>query len=291
MKILRLMVVLLLLWSVEADAAFQGLYQAARSMAMGATGVAGYDDASILFINPAGLTSYMLTTVYGEYSKSGEWCGCDRWRFAAVVARGNSSFGVGWYQWDPREERKDENYSIAFGRRVMEGATGTYISIGGRLCYGRVIEEGLKEYGGVRRSDSNINGSLGIIIRPLPVISFGYTIENIRETDLQLSGGSESWGKINRWGFAYYWENRVTISYQRENRGGKVSNHYGFSGITALPLKIMAGFAGGDVYGGIGWEIGDYRGVFSFSPGEEREVDVNISLECLFGRMEQEIAE
>lgn len=285
------MVGLLLLCPLKADAAFRGLYQAAGPTARGGTGVSGYDGASVLFINPAGLTSYMLTAVYGEYSRSGEYDGWDRWRFAAVVSRGNSSLGIGCFRGDLRGERTDEVYSISFGRRVMEGATDTYISIGGRFCYGRVTREDLNRYSNGERSDSDINGSIGIIVRPLPVVSFGYAIENIRETDFQFSSGSEKWGRINRWGFAYYWENRVILSYQRENRSGNVSNHYGFSASTALPLKIMAGFSEGDVYGGLAWKIGHYRGIFSFSPAKGGEVAINISLEYLFGRIAQELSE
>ncbi len=292
MKIISLLAVLMLLCPAGGHSALDGVSRTAGSVALGGTGVAGGEDSAVMFINPAGLASRRSTAIYLGLSvpESGE--GANQARFAAGFSRESISLGLGGYRRDRVDGRLEECYAFTMARRIAEGATGTFISVGAGLSYGRISRANQDDCCRLgRSSDSNVNLSVGIVIRFLPVISLGYSLNNLREVDFRLGGYSGEWDRINRWGLTYYWNNTVKLSYQRENGSGSASNHYGFSARTALPLRIMGGFSGDRVYGGLGWEFKDFRGIVSFSPVEDKRLETRISLEYLFGLMGEGVPE
>ncbi len=246
---------------------------------MGQAFVSLGDDASTVFINPAGLVTVGSMSLYGDYGEppdvnvSSEAKGC------MVLPVGGISAGAGWYRLG-RTDGVTENLFVAgIARTLLRGTQGSFLSVGASLRTGRILSDPICGACGGRISESAITGDLGVMLRPLPILSLGYSVINVRKAGFDIEG--ESWPRTSRWGVSYFWEEKVVISYGQEHTGGETKRQYGFSVRTALPLELMGGFSDGNVSGGVRLLIDRFRAGAAFTSSERYGVEFSVSLEIL----------
>lgn len=238
-------------WSVSASAealaieAFEYSQGSAFFEATGGAAVASTAGPSAIFSNSAGLSDMTGELVsYLDYSEPGYGVATKELRIALAADARFGVFGLGWY--GRRVEESRENlFSIGFSRIVIRGAEGSYISVAACAVAGQV-SCGCDDASSSRRMGTSAD--LGIIVRPLPVISFGYAANNI--LDREIGDSMEEWRRSCRWGVSYYWENIVTLSYSRSETSGKSTDHFGLSSATDLPIELMFGISQGRAAGG-----------------------------------------
>lgn len=248
----------------RADAAVDRFAAGARAQAMGGTFVAVADDGSAVFINPAGMVSTRQADAYVEYSEPTGNSGLRGWGISLGAPAAGTSFGLGWYRSDAREAFTDDRFFLAAARTIAEGTPGSFLSIGAGLGVARVsFDEPVPGASG-NSPTSVVTGDVGLILKPLPIISFGYSMRNVRNVDLDAARGAP-FERVQRWGVAYYWENTVILSFEGQHAGGTTELHYGLSVKTALPLELMAGFSEGSASGGVRWAGSRIRAIVSFA--------------------------
>ncbi len=248
----------------RAEAALDRFAAGARAQAMGGAFVAVADDGSAVFINSAGMVSTRLADAYLEYGEPTGNSGLRGWGASLGAPAAGTSFGLGWYRSDAREAFTDDRFFLAAARMIAEGTPGSFLSIGAGLGVARVsFDEPLRGAGG-NSSTSVVTGDVGLILKPLPIISFGYSMRNVRGVDLDAARGAP-FGREQRWGVAYYWENTVIMSFEGQRAGQTTELHYGLSVKTALPLELMAGFSAGSASGGVRWAGSRIRAIVSFA--------------------------
>jgi hypothetical protein len=126
------------------------------------------------------------------------------------------------------------------------------------------------------------------MFRPLPVISIAYVLSNVQDIDYGPPGEQEAWDRVQRWGVAYFWEERVALGYEYERTGTRPRHHYGFSVRTSTPIELLAGFSDERVYGGMRWAGDRVRIAVSFGPEGDDSIHASASVEIpiMFGNEE-----
>jgi hypothetical protein len=237
------------------------------------------DDASTLFMNVAGLVTIETTTLYGEFAEEFDTLYGGESRAGIVYTAPWFSAGVGWYG-RGFAGGGDENVLVAgIARNVITNMQGSFLSVGlaakvGRISYGTSCA---CSEGGASQTEMTVD--LGIMLRPLPVISIGYAVLNARKVDFALSGTYGSWEPVHRWGICYFWGERVVFGYEQEHVDGRTVNHYGFAVRTSTPIELLAGFAEEKVYGGIRWAGETVRVSVAFEPNDGNAVHARASVE------------
>jgi hypothetical protein len=273
----------------EKPVQFNGTVSSTRSMAMGGAFSPLADDITALVVNPAGLINTGGVVLYGDYmqtgDESGPWegklfGGFEKWGIVFGGAGSQKSYGDG---------TTEGQLSAGFAINVMSGSVGSFISIGGALRAGRVafdLEDGCVPCGTSpgRYSYNALTADLGMMIRPLPFISFSASTENISETGFGSGEYYIPWDRTVRIGAAWLHEDRFTVSWERRYMGDRVTNHFGFGLRTAIPLEIMAGMTEERVYGGARWDGGRWRASVVFGQEAENVITTGVSLEIFFNR-------
>lgn len=273
--------IVLVMLPVHLWASFEGSAHGARSRAMGRTFVSLGDDASALFINAAGLVTVEAAALYGDYAEpphegiSTTAKGC-----IAIPAWGVVG-GAGWYRLGRSDGNTENLFTAGIGRILLQGTQGSFLSVSASLSVGRVLSDPSCSLCGGKSSESAISGDFGVMLRPLPIISLGYSVTNVRDAGFDREGSD--WPRVHRWGASYFWEQRVVISFGQEHAGGDVERQYGFSVRTALPVELMGGFSGGNASGGIRVLIDRFRLAAAFSSSERYGSEYWVSLEILIG--------
>jgi hypothetical protein len=260
----------------RAEARFENVSAVARSQAVGGAFVSLADDASALFANPAGIVLAGPLAGYVDYDEPAGAAGARESRLAACMAAGKTSFGLGWYR-QGRAGGSDNLFLAGAAYRLLEGTQGSLISLGANAAVGRASGEWTAcPAGGTPcprgSSGAQLTGDVGVIVRPLPVISLAYSAANV--FGVPASGGTEetSWRRVQRWGASYFWEDRVVLSFAEEHSAGRTIPRYGISVKTAHPIELMAGFSDGGASGGIRWTGARCGAVIAFSADEVRRV-------------------
>jgi len=263
-------------------ASFEGSTDGARSRAMGRAFVSLGDDASTIFTNAAGLVTAGTTALYGDYTEPPGTDVSSIAKGCAVIPAWGVVAGAGWYRLGRTGGITENIFTAGVARTVLQGTQGSFLSVGASLCVGRILSDSVCGPCGGRSSESAVTGDVGIMLRPLPIISLGYSVTNVRDSGFDLVGSN--WPRVHRWGMSYFWEGRVVISFQQEHVGGEVRRQYGFSVRTALPVELMGGYSGGSASGGIRLLIDRFRAVAAFSSSEQFGAEYWVSLEVLVGR-------
>ncbi|MDD4857197.1 MAG: hypothetical protein PHD74_03725, partial [Candidatus Krumholzibacteria bacterium] len=234
------------------------------------------DDASALFVNPAGTMAASDPAAYLDYSEP-PWSDVAREsRLAVAGAARRMGFALGWYRFGS-DAGSFDLLILNAARKLIDGTQGSFISLGANATVGRSTYE--KTLVGDADSECKLSGDLGIIVRPLPVVSFGYAAGNVGGVRFVDAAGEESGRFVHRWGASYFWENRVILSFAAERIEGRTTLHYGLSAKTAAPIELLAGFADAHASGGVRWNGARCRAVIAFSAGDARHVEWTCGLE------------
>ena len=258
MKRLILPLLFSCLLASRAQARFENASAVARSQAGGGAFVSLADDASALFVNPAGIGLAGPFAGYVDYAEPAGSAGARESRLAACMTAGKTSFGLGWYR-QGRAAGSDNLFLAGAAYRLLEGTQGSLISLGANAAVGRA-------------SGQWTACDVGVIVRPLPVISLAYAAGNVFGVDAGGGRAETPWRRVQRWGASYFWEDRVVLSFTEEHSAGRTIPHYGINVKTAVPVELMAGFSDGGASGGVRWTGARCGAVIAFSADEGRRV-------------------
>jgi hypothetical protein len=249
-----------------ADASLDGSIGGARSQGMGGAFVSVADDGSAIFVNQAGMVSALRPGVYLDYGGAGSGGEIRESRVGLGAPVRGIEAGIGWFRRDVRGGATGDLFIIGAARRLVEGTQGSFLSVGVGVSVGR--SAGSEGWGDDddRSTTSAVTADAGIILRPLPVISFGYSAWNVRDANLGAAPGV-IWSRVQRWGVSYFWEEKVILSFEQEHGGRGTRLHYGLSVKTGAPLELMVGFSEGSAAGGVRWVGKRIRAALAFESG------------------------
>jgi hypothetical protein len=196
-----------------------------------------------------------------------------------ILPVGATSFGTGLYHLGFDGTNAENLFAAGAARKILQGTQGSFMSVGMTFLVATVSAEQDCACGAAGTSESEVTGGFGVILRPLPVFSFGYSIDSFHDIEYDTAGSGSMWRTTNRWGISYFWEERVVISYEQEHRADEVVRHYGFSVRASLPFEMMAGFSDGRVSGGIGVLFEKIRFTAAFTSSEDLGINARASLE------------
>ena len=201
---------------------------------------------------------------------------------AAIYPAPWITVGAGWYRRGlSGGDIEDENVLIAgLAKKLLTNTGGSYLSVGAALKMGRLAYESSCDCPGGGSSESNVTGDLGVILRPLPVISIGYSMLTLNEADFEEYGSVRSWERSSRWGISYFWEGRVVVGFEQQRSAGRTTYHYGLAVRTSTPIEILAGYDDGDVQGGIRWVDEIVRVSVAFGSTGDDGVHARASIEA-----------
>jgi hypothetical protein len=246
---------------------------------MGRSFVSLGDDASSIFLNSAGIVAIGAAAVYGEYTNGAGSDITGIGRACAVLPAGPFTAAAGYYRLGRRDGDVRDLFVAGIARTLLEGTQGSFLSIGAALRVGRILSDSACGPCGGRSSESAVAGDIGVMLRPLPILSLAYACENARNARFEERG--HSWPRVQRWGVSYFWESSVVISFAQEHAEDRTVRQYGFSVRTALPVELMGGFSDGSAAGGIRVIIDRFRGTIAFTSGGRNGAEVRASLEIL----------
>jgi len=250
-----------------ADASLDRSIGGARSQGMGGAFVSVVDDGSALFINPAGMVSSRQIGLYLDYGEPKDDAMIRESRVGLCAPAGGTSVGIGWFRRDARDVSTGDRFIVGAARKLFEGTPGSFLSVGAGVSVGRASRDERREAAGGASTKSDWTADAGIILKPLPVISFAYSVCNVRNVSLGAAP-EEAWSRVGRWGVSYFWEERVILSFDREDGGSRKGLHYGVSVKTAAPVELMVGFSEGSAAGGVRWTGERVRAAVSFESGD-----------------------
>lgn len=271
-----------LLIPTSISAQFERSASGARSQAMGGAFVSLGDDASALFINNSGLVTISSSVLYGDFTERVDPGEEHESKVGFVFPALDMVFGAGWYRGGLKDARDEHLFVAGIARKLLEGTQGSFLSVGAGIRLGYVSNDSSCPCASNESSTTDVSGDLGIMLRPLPVLSFGYSIENVRKVDFNGSNGGGV--QTVRWGLSYFWEEKVIVSYEQEHLHDRTIRHYGFSIRTGVPLELMAGFTEENVTGGARWVSDRVRATVSFRSYGSAGVSTSASLEFSIGR-------
>lgn len=251
---------------------------------MGGAFIALGDDASSLYVNPAGMILTPVPALYAEYAESSIPGESIEKKVDVLVPLRAAVLGAGWYRLGYEGGSVEDLFIAGFSARILDGVQGSFLSIGSSVKAARFSNETDCGCLSGRSSDTGVTFDAGLIIRPLPVISFGYTAQNLRRIELEVGEDPAIARRIHRWGITYFWEERVAVSFEQEHAPGSVVRHYGFSVRTSTPLELMAGFSEEHVSGGARWNHALFRLTAAFTSCEQHGIEARAALELFFRR-------
>ncbi len=243
-----LMFTAILFLPLHADAFFERLVVSSRAAALGGafTGVA--DDPSALLYNPAGMTSVagfsFLATATRPYGVDG----LDETAFACTVPVGGARAGIAWHRLALRGVESENLFSLGFAWDYIRTSQDASLSFGGTIDLASVSFA--DRY---HESGSLVTGSLGVLLRPFPIIGIGYVVRNVipGEFDLISGGTSTRLERTHVWSLAYHWKRMATIVFDRaRSQDGRWSNRVGLEADVHENLVLRSGVDGSNVNGG-----------------------------------------
>jgi len=268
-----------ILFPAGLHAHFERAALGTRSIAMGGMFIPLGDDPSTLFANAGGLVTIESPALYGEFAESPGPRYGEESRVVLVYPFPRFTAGTGWYRRGIEESGDEDLIVTGVAATLITNTQGSFLSIGAAAKIGRISYESSCDCAGGGTSETETAFDLGVMFRPLPVISIAYVISNERDIDFGPPGEEEPWERAHRLGVAYFWEERVTVGYEYERTGQRTIHHYGFSVRTSTPFELLAGFSDERVYGGIRW-VGDrVRLAAAFGPEGDEGIHASVSVE------------
>jgi hypothetical protein len=252
----------------------------ARSQAMGGVLVSLADGPAALFVNPAGIVVSPRCAIYGDYAEPAEACGARESRVGLAAGRGNTRGGIGWYRFGTGNGT-DNLLAVGVAHRLLEGTQGSFFSIGASATVGAISRDITDS--GERESWWKASGDAGVILKPLPVLAFAYSISNLTDARPGPGHDGESWHRAQRWGASYFWEDRIVFSCAAERLAGRTTAHYGIGVKTAVPVELLAGFSDGNVTGGARWTGKRVDAVVAFAAEGADDVTWTVACEARLG--------
>ena len=257
--------------------------QTTMSEAMGGTFTTVPGEVSVIFLNPAAISNIDKSLFYLDYTNSK----IREVKAAVAVPLENLGVGLLWYSRSNEENEVVDGIAAGVSKKIFRGTPDTYIEVGVNFRIERFAFDfysGCSSCGQTRLYDSDIKGDIGIIIRPLPLISFRYVAEGLRESD-KLDYDSDILGeKSGRFGATLFLKENLAISWERGYRNNPGINHYGFCLKTGVPLELMAGFSEEAISGGVRLKWGFMWASFAFSQDGGGDIHQRISFEIAPGR-------
>lgn len=240
-----------------ARAHFSRVYTSARSIALGGAFAGIADDPSAVSVNPGGLTSVngysFLATIIKPYGIED----LEESYFAAVIPAGIGTAGISWHRVSLDGIASEDKLSVGFGKDYIRTSQDASLSFGGTLDLARVSYS--DRYEG---SQTVVTGSLGMLLRPFPIIGMGYCIRNLipQSFDFLDGGGVTDLERTHVWSLAYHWDNRVSVVFDRSrDQRRKWNNQIGIE-VAALPnLTLRSGANEQGVSGGLGIHLSGIR--------------------------------
>lgn len=277
MKRLLLLLLASCLFGVRAEAHLNESSAVARSQAMGSAFVSLADGPAALFVNPAGIVASANPALYLDYAEPAGVRGGREARVAFAAGAGNTRGALGWYRFGSESE-SDNLFAVSAAHRLIEGTQGSFLSFGASATIGGISREMADP--GEKDSWWMASGDAGIILKPLPVVAFAYSVGNIRDAHPEYARSDEAWRRAQRWGAAYFWEDRIVLSFATLRLAGLTTFHYGIGVKTAVPLELLAGFSDGRVTGGARWTGTWVGGTIAFAADEDEGVTWTIACEA-----------
>jgi hypothetical protein len=250
MKRRLLALIIFSLLGTRAEARLDGSSAPARAQAMGGALVSLADGPEAIFVNPAGIVASANSALYLDYAEPAGVLGGRESRVAFAAGALNTRGALGWYRF--RCESESNNLiAVSAAHRLIEGTQGSFFSVGASATVEGSSRPGADP--GEGESHWTASGDAGIILKPLPVVAFAYSAGNIRDARPGRALGDEAGRRAQRWGIAYFWEDRIALSFATVRRAGRTTFHYGIDVKSAVPIELMAGFSDGRVTGGARW--------------------------------------
>ncbi len=241
-----------LLCASRVEAHFDRLLASSRTLAMGGAFVSVADDASATLVNPAGLAQFRSYSFLASLNKPYGLEDLEESYLAAAVPTRLGVFGLSWHRFALDGVISEDLFSIAFGRDYIRNALDASLSFGGSIDIARV------SYSDPYSSSKAIaTGSLGMLLRPFPIIGIGYSVKNLGQDsfDFVPGGGGTPMRAIHTWGLSYHWQQLSLLFERRLGQDRIWKNHLGLEVRIPSGLRIRSGLDNNDVTGGIGLSI------------------------------------
>jgi hypothetical protein len=241
-----------LLCCSQAQAHFERLLASSRTLSMGGAFVSVADDASASLINPAGLAQSKSYSFLASLNQPYGIEDLEESYIATAVPTKLGVFGLSWHRLALDGVTSEDLFSIAFGRDYIRNTLDASLSFGGSIDIARVSYS--EPYGS---SKAIATGSLGMLLRPFPIIGIGYSVKNLGQGSLDFvpGGGGTPMRAVHTWGVAYHWQ-QVSLLFERQRGQDRVwNNHLGLEVRIPSGLRIRSGLDKKDVSGGIGLNI------------------------------------
>ncbi|MFH1755046.1 MAG: hypothetical protein ABIA59_05030 [Candidatus Latescibacterota bacterium] len=240
------------LLSMPAHAHFERLLTSSRTLSLGGAFVSVADDPSACLTNPAGLaqtTSYsLLVSLNRPYGLSD----LEESYFAAAIPAGIGVIGLSWHRFALDGITSEDLISLAFGGDYIRNTLDASLSFGGSIDIARVSYQ--DRY---NSSKAIATGSLGMLLRPFPIIGIGYSVRNLGQGSFDFipGGGRTPIRAAHTWGVSYHWQ-QVSLLFERQIGQDRIwKNHMGLEIRIPSGLRIRTGLDDSNVTGGIGLQI------------------------------------
>ena len=267
MKIRRRFVSLVLLGvavsmvvSLPAHAYFERLVISSRVNSMGGAFVGIADDPSAVILNPAGLAGIPTASVLSTISEPYGLSDLGEYYLACALPTSFGSIGISWHRFALEDVTSEDLFTVAFGRDLIRTSQDASLSVGAAIDVARVS---YTDY--ISNSKTVASGALAVLLRPFPIFGVGYSVRNIGTPSFDFvskipaggaDGGATRLEMTHTFGFAYHWDRRLSILYERERgQDGRWMDRVGIEVLAGDRLRIRSGLLESNVTGGIGVKV------------------------------------
>ena len=234
----------------SACAYYDRLFVSSRTHALGGAFVAIGDDPSATVANPAGLTQSTNFRFLSSLARPYGISDLEESFIAVSMPAKYVSLGVSWHRFALRDATAEDLFTIAVARDLVRTSEDASLAIGGSLDIARVSYTGRFE-----QSQTKVTGSLSVLLRPFPIIGFGYNARNLGQPafDLIEGGGKTPLHATHAFGLAYHWQGLFVANYERSTgQDRRWSDRLGVEINAGSNLRLRSGLTGGQVSGGVG---------------------------------------
>lgn len=223
---------------------------------MGGAFVSVSDDPAAVVLNPAGLAQIRSPSVLSTISEPYGLSDLGEFFISAGIPTRAGTIGVSWHRFGLDDAVSEHLFTLAFGRDLVRRMD-TSLSVGAALDIEHL------SYAEGSMSATTVTGTFSAFIRPFPFIGAGYTVRNVGEPELHFAPAAQSPGgedvgatrleMTHTFGFAYHWQNALSVLYERERgQDGVWRDRIGVEVKAGDMLRVRSGLAGGDITGGLG---------------------------------------
>jgi hypothetical protein len=238
----------------SANAYFERLFVSARARALGGTGVAVVDDAGATALNAAGLAQISKASFLSSLARPYQLSDLQENFLAAAVHTRLGTMGLSWHRFGLQDVTTEDLFTIAFAHDIIRDSQDASLSVGGSLDVARVGYS-TGAYGDTK---TVFTGSLGVLLRPFPMIGLGYSARNLGQPafDWVPGDGATRLGATHAFGLAYYWEENVLFTYERARGQADVwVDAFGIEVNAGDQVRMRGGLNSGGVTGGLGVRV------------------------------------